>query len=126
MPRLIDADELIKVLDDTLAEQSKDADIRELLQKSLLVGFAKQVIEDAPTVDAEPVRHGHWCVTQAYPHTVYCSECFKRFAQAHWAVWEDGSLPRDYCPNCGAKMDERINYESNEMEKSYHDAERDD
>lgn len=56
--------------------------------------------------DAEPVRHGHWCVTQAYPHTVYCSECFQRFAQAHWAVWEDGSLPRDYCPNCGAKMDE--------------------
>lgn len=55
--------------------------------------------------DAKPVKHGHWCVTQAYPHTVYCSECFERFAQAHWAVWEDGSLPRDYCPSCGAKMD---------------------
>ena len=55
--------------------------------------------------EAEPVKHGHWCVTQAYPHTIYCSECFQRFAQAHWAVWEDGSLPRDYCPNCGAKMD---------------------
>ena len=63
------------------------------------------VVNDAPTVDAEPVRHGRWCVTQAYPHTIYCSECFQRFAQAHWAVWEDGSLPRDYCPHCGAKMD---------------------
>ena len=66
----------------------------------------EEAITLAPRVDAEPVRHGHWCVTQAYPHTIYCSECFQRFAQAHWAIWEDGSLPRDYCPNCGAKMDE--------------------
>lgn len=55
--------------------------------------------------DVAPVRSGHWQITDAYPHNVYCSECHKRFAQTHWAVWEDGSLPRDYCPNCGAKMD---------------------
>jgi len=32
----------------------------------------------------------------------YCSECHTRFAQTHWSVWEDGSLPRNFCPNCGA------------------------
>ena len=62
-------------------------------------------IDDVPAADVVPVRHGRWQITDAYPHNVYCSECHKRFAQTHWAVWEDGSLPRAFCPNCGAKMD---------------------
>lgn len=63
------------------------------------------VLNFIPAADVHPVRHGRWQITDAYPHNVYCSECHKRFAQTHWAVWEDGSLPRAYCPNCGAKMD---------------------
>ena len=55
--------------------------------------------------DVAPVRHGHWQITDAYPHNVYCSECHTKCAQTHWAVWEDGSLPRRFCPNCGARMD---------------------
>lgn len=66
---------------------------------------AAKIVADFPAADVAPVRHGWWQITDAYPHNVYCSECHKRFAQTHWAVWEDGSLPREYCPNCGAKMD---------------------
>ena len=56
---------------------------------------------------AQPERKkGKWQITDAYPHNVYCSECHKKFAQTHWAVWEDGSLPRNFCPNCGADMRE--------------------
>lgn len=61
-------------------------------------------IEQRPTI--EP-KTGHWEITDAYPHNVYCSECHTRCAQTHWAVWEDGSLPRNYCPNCGARMGAR-------------------
>jgi len=50
---------------------------------------------------------GHWEITDAYPHNVYCSVCHTKYAQTHWKVWEDGSLPRNYCPNCGAYMGER-------------------
>lgn len=54
---------------------------------------------------AEPKRKkGKWQITDAYPHNVYCPECHVKFAQTHWAVWEDGSLPRNFCPNCGAEM----------------------
>ena len=64
-----------------------------------------ETLEGLPSADVQPVRHGHWQITDAYPHNVYCSECHKRFAQTHWVVWEDGSLPKRYCPNCGARMD---------------------
>lgn len=85
--------------------QANDA----LINKTLLEGCdleeAVNAICSVPAADVVPVRHGRWQITDAYPHNVYCSECHKRFAQTHWAVWEDGSLPRAYCPNCGAKMD---------------------
>lgn len=54
----------------------------------------------------EPERKkGQWQITDAYPHNVYCPECHVKFAQTNWAVWEDGSLPRNFCPNCGAPME---------------------
>ena len=69
------------------------------------VDLMLELIEDAPSVTTEQSSEvGEWQITDAYPHNVYCSECHKKFAQTHWAVWEDGSLPRNYCPNCGAKM----------------------
>ena len=49
-------------------------------------------------------KKGKWQITDAWPHNVYCSECHKKYAQTHWAVWEDGSLPRNFCPNCGTDM----------------------
>lgn len=53
-------------------------------------------IEDAPTVDAEPVKHGEWIpkITELGTMIFYCSDC-SRFSDVHWA----------YCPRCGAKMD---------------------
>ena len=60
-------------------------------------------LKQLPSVQPERKR-GKWNITDAYPHNVYCSECNTRFAQTHWAVWEDGSLPRNFCPNCGAYM----------------------
>ena len=69
------------------------------------VDMAKGTIKLIPSADVAPVRHGHWQITDAYPHNVYCSECHTKYAQTHWAVWEDGSIPRRYCPHCGARMD---------------------
>lgn len=46
----------------------------------------------APTIDAEPVRHGRWTLNHAADYE--CSEC------GYENTWETA-----YCPNCGAKMD---------------------
>lgn len=63
-------------------------------------------LDDVPSID---IKTGKWQITSAYPHIVYCSECHKRYAQTNWAVWNDKDypLPRNYCPNCDAKMDDK-------------------
>lgn len=60
------------------------------------------VVENEPTVEAEPVKHGKW-VHDGYdiPHGVdwmHCSECGNREPYVPAAM-------TNYCPNCGAKMD---------------------
>jgi len=66
-------------------------------------------LAEVPTIDAEPVRHGHWerkhqkkefpgmhiLINGTYPT---CSVC----GFAEMGI----SQETDYCPNCGAKMDE--------------------
>lgn len=54
----------------------------------------------SPIKDFEPVRHGHWEAVEYGDGTVRteCSVC----------GYGRGLPPvRNYCPNCGAKMDER-------------------
>ena len=69
-------------------------------------------VENAPTIDAEPVRHGRWAVREAMPmHDIkgnlswgnwyVCTGC----GFATTAI--EGHITQyRYCPNCGAKMDE--------------------
>ena len=61
-------------------------------------------VENAPTVDAEPVKYGHWCFEE-FPDGYYhweCSECKKWFKEDSMSLAEEWK----YCPNCGAKMDD--------------------
>ena len=94
--RLIDADALVREL--------KSIKVTFGSGNGLIEGGLEIAISTAnsqPTIEPER-KKGKWQITDAYPHNVYCSECHKRFAQTHWAVWEDGSLPRNFCPNCGS------------------------
>ena len=65
-------------------------------------------ISQTPAVDVAEVRHGRWMTTDAYPHHLYCSVCYKTYAKnAKWVNELD--LPTNYCPNCGALMDGKEN-----------------
>lgn len=61
-------------------------------------------ISQTPAADVVEARHGRWLTTDAYPHHLYCSVCYKTYAKnAKWVNELD--LPTNYCPNCGAKME---------------------
>lgn len=57
------------------------------------------IIENEPTIDAVPDRHGKWT---GYAGTVgaECSICHA------WLDVLQGTAEMNYCPNCGARMDE--------------------
>ena len=61
--------------------------------------------QNVPSVEPERPR-GKWIRGEAYPHRIYCSECYKTFIpNDEMRAWVDGNLPRKYCPECGAKME---------------------
>lgn len=95
--RLIDADALMKEFAEYV-RASNNSDFA----RCPTWNDAVSLLGSAPTIEER--KTGRLEITEAYPHNVYCSECHKKFAQTHWTVWEDGSLPRNFCPNCGAYM----------------------
>ena len=54
-----------------------------------------KILNQFPTSDVEPVRHGRWlCVDTDTEQFFLCNRCKKK------EYWES-----NYCPNCGTRMD---------------------
>lgn len=74
------------------------------------IGGSKETIKtnlrSIPSADVVEVRHGHWkVVNDGYGGEAYiceCSEC----EDTVW-VYKNSDRKWNYCPNCGAKMDEK-------------------
>ena len=95
MPRLIDA----KVLRTCFTGISFDS--LSSGELSIVLKFY-DAIDNAPTIDAEPVRHGRWInkTERIYADLNYrfdCSACRHIFYAAGIETFK-------FCPNCGAKM----------------------
>lgn len=108
MPRLIDADALLDAMRD------------EEFQTFVPLDEIDSVIDKAPTIDAEPVRHGRWIRNDL--GETYCSECNNRIPFVECfdfypdccmddddMQWNEEIDKTNYCPNCGAKMDAKDN-----------------
>ena len=63
-----------------------------------------QAIWELPAAEAAEREPAEWTITESWPHRVICTRCYHTFAQANWEIWKDGSLPRNFCPSCGARM----------------------
>ena len=65
-------------------------------------------IENAPTIEAEPVKHGRWEERDrsgiAIRGFMVCSRCGVMMPVASVSRYCLSRL--NFCPNCGAKMDE--------------------
>ena len=95
--RLIDADGLRELLDG-----GYDIDLDELPEtKAELL----RMIDYQETVDAEPVRHGHWITEKEASERgeIWLWDCCSVCGHCDWDCTESEDF--NYCPNCGAKMD---------------------
>ena len=64
---------------------------------------AQRAILDAPAADVATVRHGRW-ISDESDVLFHCSECETQISTS----WDYDDLQWNYCPNCGAKMDEEV------------------
>jgi hypothetical protein len=91
--RLIDADALFSALNDAKWYDNADREI------------ALDYVEDAPTVEAVPVRHGYWVIADADKGEYLCSVCGETDTDCSDRYANHNVFGQSYCPNCGAKMD---------------------
>lgn len=75
-----------------------DADKLKISYDGHFIGVAKNDLDNAPTIDAEPIIHGHW-ILDKYDNAC-CSNCHREYSgkESYYKV--------SFCAYCGAKMDE--------------------
>ena len=66
-----------------------------------LTNYATLILREAPTIDVAPMRHGWWGTHSDRPDSLICSVC-----KCGFDMWKHD--PHNFCPNCGAKMDEEV------------------
>ena len=128
MPRLIDADATRKNIQNLKMSQITRV---KTLERILMMEWCRaemlKIIDNAPTIDAEPVRHGRWewheewgPPTRLDPPDLYdtywiCSACgtdLLQYLKSHFPdipsyteCSEEVPPTLERCPSCGAKMD---------------------
>lgn len=102
--RLIDADALIATMENVCSASNNVKQRR--IEDLVLHGIVPQIIDDAPTIEAAPVKHGWWEYSRCDKdgRMIYkCTECGCTLSvepEMKFALSND-----KYCYNCGAKMD---------------------
>ena len=92
--RLIDAENLAEVLNRYLA-QLRNSGISVGLRMG--INTCLTFINNANTIEAEPVKHGRWETNSDRPDSLICSIC-----KCGFDMWKHD--PHNYCPNCGADL----------------------
>ena len=82
-------------------------------EKYLTIGQMNDVIDEQPTVDAEPVRHGEWVKMRGMMPPEYmglkeCSVCGWHINPIGRTAFDKHESEFCYCPHCGARMDEQF------------------
>lgn len=93
MPRLIDAD----VMREDWLENGQNEYVYD-------TNAVLDSIDEQPTIEAEPVRHGKW-EEGAFENSKRCSVCQKYATKVH--CHSEPIFDYERCPYCGAKLDLR-------------------
>ena len=98
--RLIDADALAAYFEKKKVERMPDGKLRYSGVTIRALDMFLEFVAIAPTIKAEPVKHGKWIQPDKeheFNDLYRCSKCY------YLGDWHD--IGKKYCPNCGAKMD---------------------
>lgn len=57
-----------------------------------------KILNQFPSSDVAPAKHGKWETNSDRPDSLICSIC-----KCGFDMWKHD--PHNYCPNCGARMD---------------------
>ena len=87
MARYIDAEKVIEIAESNKAVLQSLGDIVDI----------REIVNDVPTADVQPVKHGKW-IDKGNAAGLFCSEC-------DFKVRYRDERRFKYCPNCGAKME---------------------
>lgn len=93
-------EEAIEILSEMRSEYNLFGDEEEATRYHVLSWAIKEM-------NTEPVRHGHWTNISISVTGNSSSECSRCGAVVH----DSFSNAINYCPNCGAKMDEVTEYD---------------
>jgi hypothetical protein len=113
MDEYIERETLINQLEDEIEDCGyADASNKPIAYGTILgLKSALSYAKALPTADVVAVGHGEWLKTEAHPHRVYCSLCYKTYVTNEEVIGgrSDGHFiycsEAEYCPHCGAKMD---------------------
>ena len=94
MARLIDADELRHEFYNN-TDYGHYAMCMDGSEVEFTMNEVFRIIDNAPTIEAEPVKHGKW----SGRYNSHCSNCGCFCTLAYIKDYPD------FCPNCGARMD---------------------
>lgn len=102
--RLIEADKLKEVICSNVYPVTDDFNTCDY--GMFWTGGIEKAIDEMPTIEVRSwAKHGKRYVTDAYPHRVYCSECYGTLIRNVEECYEKNKFPR-YCMWCGAILDE--------------------
>lgn len=94
--RIIDAEALEHSIKSWYCDSERCNNYDGVMCRACHIDDALSEIDSAPTVDAEPVRHGRWVQHKGgYSDHYECTVCGKGIVL---------TAKFRYCPNCGAKM----------------------
>ena len=93
----VERERLLKIYEDRFLELQKAKHLKEnkgAEDRQLGVNYCINILREMPTVTPQQ-KMGRWIFDEILDKHYYCSEC-KSMGFDYW----------DYCPNCGAKMQE--------------------
>ena len=102
---LIEKETLLKQMEGYCSANCGHEHGEDPLCPSCFMNDAIILVEDQPAADVRPVVRGKWNRTDAYPHRLYCSVCYKTYLKND-ELLERWEFPLNFCPNCGADMSE--------------------